>query len=99
MCGCDVEHSAAYHHLEGKHRWSRGPRSVSGASHIQLLQTGGTRREMGVKQFVKYGGKLNGHHSLEGVFPWKPGPGDNGHWEALCMKVAWESARVNERME
>lgn len=54
---------------------------------------------MGVKQFVKYGGKLNGHHSLEGVFPWKPGPGDNGHWEALCMKVAWESARVNERME
>lgn len=76
----------------------RSQECVWSLTHSAVTDTGGTSREMDVKQFVKYGGKLNGHHSLEGVFPWKPGQGDNGHWEALCMKVAWESARVNERM-
>lgn len=39
---------------------------------------------------MKCGGKLEGHGSLEAS--------DSGHWEAMSVKVAWESAGVNERM-
>lgn len=61
-----------------------------GASHSVVRDVGGTSRGTGVDQLVQPGG------NLKGVISWKPGWGSVGHWEALCGKVAWKSARVNK---
>lgn len=59
-------------------------------THSAVRDVGGTSRETAVEQLVTCGGKLKGCGSLEAS--------DSGHWEAMSVKVAWESARVNEGM-